>query len=510
MTDAAGAGRRYAIPRILRMTAAAAVVAAGSELLAADDWIEVKTAHFTVMSNAGQSSSRTLAWQLEQVRRATTMLFQWVNADFDRPLLVLAPKDESSMKSLAPEYWERKGGVRPVSVWVSGADQHYLAIRTDVQAEDLFDLNPHIHAYFSYASLTLRQSADGALPLWFLRGFAGVLSNTIVRNGHVVFGHTIPWHLDRLRDSSRLKLSDLTRVATTARMNNESLSQFDAQSWAFVHFLLFSDDGARRPRLDLYVALLAKGTNSNAALTEAFGNVDALTADFVRYINRQLFTYLRFKVDATVSREGFSSRSLPAFESASARALFHGAMGRNAEARRAIDEARKARQDAPEAFAAEAILLDREGNAAEARAAFTQAVNAGSTSSYAHYRLATLMWTPEPPTETLRTIEKLLLRAVTLNNRDARSYAYLGNVRSLTGGEGLPFARRAIALDPSDPSYRLFAARILLRRKAFDEALTDARAALALARDNDERRSANALIESIERAKSGGSILPDL
>ena len=33
----------------------------------ADDWIEVKSAHFTVVSNAGDRTTRRLVWQLEQV-----------------------------------------------------------------------------------------------------------------------------------------------------------------------------------------------------------------------------------------------------------------------------------------------------------------------------------------------------------------------------------------------------------------------------------------------------------
>ena len=38
---------------------------------AADEWIEVKSAHFTVVSNASERSARKLVWQPEQVRSAT-------------------------------------------------------------------------------------------------------------------------------------------------------------------------------------------------------------------------------------------------------------------------------------------------------------------------------------------------------------------------------------------------------------------------------------------------------
>ena len=42
---------------------------------AADEWIEVKSAHFTVVSNASERSTRKLVWQPEQVRSATAALW---------------------------------------------------------------------------------------------------------------------------------------------------------------------------------------------------------------------------------------------------------------------------------------------------------------------------------------------------------------------------------------------------------------------------------------------------
>src|SRR5438874_3134376 len=111
---------------------------------AAEQWIEVKSAHFIVTSNSGQGSATTLAWQLEQIRSAIAALWPWARLDLPKPLTVIAVKDENAMKALAPGYWERKGGVHPASVWVGGVDQNYLAIRTDVPADDTLTTNPYI------------------------------------------------------------------------------------------------------------------------------------------------------------------------------------------------------------------------------------------------------------------------------------------------------------------------------------------------------------------------------
>jgi hypothetical protein len=125
------------------------VLAAPSAASAADQWNELKTGHFTVMSNASDSSTRALAWQLEQVRSTTKTLWSWAKVDLNKPLTVIAVKDENSMRALAPEFWEVRGRIRPASVWVTGADRHNLAIRTNLDVESQGTINPHITAYFS-------------------------------------------------------------------------------------------------------------------------------------------------------------------------------------------------------------------------------------------------------------------------------------------------------------------------------------------------------------------------
>ncbi len=81
------------------------------------------SAHFAIWSNAGDGQTRDLLWQFEQIRFAVKTLWPWT-LELTKPMLVLGVKDEEGMKALAPRYWEQKGGVRPVSVWVSGLDQH--------------------------------------------------------------------------------------------------------------------------------------------------------------------------------------------------------------------------------------------------------------------------------------------------------------------------------------------------------------------------------------------------
>ena len=179
---------------------------------AADQWIEVKSAHFAVVSNAGERSTRRLVWQLEQVRSATAALWSWAKPDLNKPLSVIVLKDENSMRALAPQYWEERRSVRPASVWVTGPDQHYLAIRADVEVDDRGTINPYLTAYKSYVDLVLGQSLSRDLPLWFRHGFTGVLSNTIVGDDHILLGAPIQSQIQILRARSSLFLPKLLSI----------------------------------------------------------------------------------------------------------------------------------------------------------------------------------------------------------------------------------------------------------------------------------------------------------
>src|SRR6266481_8956654 len=74
-------------------------------------WIEVKSPSFTVVSDAGVGSARNVAWQFEQARAAFTRLWSWARPRGGKPFIVFAARDESSLRALAPEYWEPKDAV---------------------------------------------------------------------------------------------------------------------------------------------------------------------------------------------------------------------------------------------------------------------------------------------------------------------------------------------------------------------------------------------------------------
>jgi hypothetical protein len=88
-----------------------------SRALASDqEWPQLDTAHFSVLSNASDRQTRNLAWQFEQLRSAIALVCPWARVDLSKPVLVIAAKDERSMRSLAPHFWARGSDVQPASI----------------------------------------------------------------------------------------------------------------------------------------------------------------------------------------------------------------------------------------------------------------------------------------------------------------------------------------------------------------------------------------------------------
>jgi len=492
-------------PKAIVALSAFLVMAVSAHPAAAErSWTELKSPHFTVVTEAGERQGRKMLWQFEQLRAAIQTIWPWSRAELDRPILVLLVKDESGMKILAPQYWEQKGNVRPASVLVSGVDRHYIALRADAETDDRDNLNPYLAAYWSYVTLVLDTGLKSDLPPWFARGLADVMSNTIVRPSHVDIGHVVPWHLQNLRTSGRFTLPELLAVESNSPVFRDATqtASFDAMAWAFVHFLMFADRGAHSAQLGRYVTLLSEQRPPAAAFELAFGGTDAIAKDFSQYFNKNLFNYSRATVDLNLKPEGFTMRALPAAEASALHGAWHAAARRPIEARADIDAARQADPALAASYEVEGVVRLSEGKAAEARAAFAAAIERGTANFFPYY-----WWAANPAQRAAdvaarESLHKALERAVALNGAYAPAHAALASVMLdlERNDQALERAKRAVVLEPGMTYGRLVLAQALWATQDRAGALREAREALAVARNDDDRRSAQQAIAFFSKA----------
>src|SRR5690348_7916073 len=95
---------------------AVGLIAAAMTGRAADPWIEIRSPHFIVVSNASERATRDVAWQFEQIKTAIENGWPWARVPIDRPVLIIAARNEAAMKTLVPQYWEKDSKFHPATV----------------------------------------------------------------------------------------------------------------------------------------------------------------------------------------------------------------------------------------------------------------------------------------------------------------------------------------------------------------------------------------------------------
>ena len=491
------------LPWASAVLAAIFVVFASLVSQAADAWVEIKSPNFVVLSNSNERRARDVAWQFEQIRAALLAGWPWARARLDRPVYVIAVKDEATMKAIAPQFWEQRGSIRPDSVFVTAADRHYIALRADVTGDGQVNVNPYFSSYWTFSSLALNAAFEKELPLWLRNGLAGVLANSIVRQDELRFGHSVPWYHRTIVQEGRLRLSELLAMERSSPYytNRATRELFDAQSWGLVHYMLFGNPNDKIDRLNVIVKLVIEGTPSVAAVTQVYGNVEALENGYIGYLKKELFPYSRMKAETRIQARDFAVRMVGDAEAAAGRAGFHAAMGRPVEARALVAEARKSPAPPVASFEVEAALLDRDGKSDDAFAALVNAEKMGSANFYAHFQLAGLTLRGTPDTAAFAAAEKRLRRAVELNDAHAPSLIFLANVlaQQRQGQPAIEFATKAVKLEPQDPDGRLALARALWAASRPSDAIGHARAALLLSQTQQERERAQELIDFLTK-----------
>ena len=490
--------------RRLRTLLAATLVSSFPAGAAAEQkWIEVRTPHFVVVANTGEGSARDAGWQFEQVRHVFQTLWPWARRESGRPFVVFVLKGERDLKALAPAYWEN-GGDGAVGASVAGRDKDYYAMLEGISLGDDLGTNPYFYAYWGYANRMLDATFPVPLPPWYQRGLSDFFGNTVVRGKDVQVGRLMTTHMKRLGQGQRIPLREILAADWKSKIVADDgwRPRFDSEAWIFCHYLVLGNGGANSPRMNRFAELMRDGRKADEALTEAFGDLGPLEKGFNQYLDRKLYQFGQVQLDLNVKKEGFTVRTLPPAEAAAARASFHVAMGRPAEARALIEEARKADPASVLASEAEAMLLDRQDNKkTEALAAFTRAADGGSTNFWVYYRRAALLWQRDAPREVQVQRVKALEEAVRLNPEHAWSQASLADVLSDVepGERAVAAASKAVALEHSVPEHRLALIDALWNASRPEEAKKQAAAALALPADADDRKRIEEWIAHMDR-----------
>ncbi len=481
-------------------------LAAGGARAEGPPWTLVKSPNFEVISDAKESEARRVAWQFEQIRAIFAQQWPWARLSSGRPFVILAARDENSLKQLLPEFWEAKGRARPAGYFQGGDERSYAVLRVDATGsaeEGDYYRNPYHVIHHEYVHLLVNLNFE-KMPVWMNEGLAEYWGDTVVEAGHVSKGLPIPGHLWLLQSRALIPTDTLLNVEVGSPHYNEQdkASIFYAQSWALVHYLFFGVEGEGKGALNRLAGALKKGVPPKEAMSQTLPAPAVMGKALDTYIHHRAFNYHRVAAPLLPeTMKTYVARPLSEAASRAARGAFLAHSGRAAEGRALIDEALRLDPNLAEAHEAAGLLALRERRLADARASFTRAADLDPDDFHNQYMKGHFLLTGgATDASALAEAEAALLKAAQLNHDFAPAYSALVLVatqRGATLDQTEPLARRAIALEPGTAASHFALAAVLAAAGKAEPAREAGMRALAVARSDEERRQMQRAIESL-------------
>ncbi len=460
-------------------------------------WVEVRSGHFVVTSDAGEAAARSVAKQFEQIRELFRQTFTTLRVDTAQPVNIVVARDEATMRMLLPDQWETPGHVHPAGLYQSGEDRDYVVMRLDAQGTSALHT-----VYHEYTHALLHLNFEQA-PLWLEEGLAEFLGNSTLGDKSSQTGTLDRGHLYVLTHNQALPMGTLFTVDNDSPYYNEAThaSIFYAQSWAVMHYLLLDPDAREKRLLNRFLEEWQKSGQPVEAARLAFGDEKALGATIEKYVRQRTFQVGTVLPAPQVPAESYTTRSLSAAEVLALRGDLFVHRNMLERATPLLEEALQLEPGATAPHEAMGFYRFRQRDFIAADAEMKRAIELSSRNFLAWYCRGLLLAhdvnaTPEKTEQAVKFLEE----AARMNPRfaptfDALTLAYSRSAE--TQGKALEAAQKAASLDPGARTYQISLSYALLNNGRPAEARGIAEKLLRTAGSEDETRMARGLIERI-------------
>jgi len=462
-----------------------------------ENWLQVRSQHFTVVTNANEKSGRRIADQFERMRSVFHAAFPNMSLDNGSPIIVLAIEDEKDFCALEPPAYLAKGQLKLGGLFLRTPDKNYVLMRVDAEGE-----HPYAVIYHEYTHFLLSKAAEW-IPLWLNEGLAEFYQNTDIHERDVAVGEPSSENILLLRQERLLPLAALFTIDASSPYYHEENkgSIFYAESWALTHYLEMKDYQEKTQRLADYLELLATKADPVTAASQTFGDLTTLQANLESYIRQGTFRYFSAKNSTDVDDAAFKVQTMSEVQGDAVRADFLVYNERVADARPLLE--RVLREDPKNVSAHESMgfLEFRAGHVEEARKWYEQAVILDSQSYIAHYYFAAISMNDPIHAGPDAQVESSLRAAIKLNPSFAPAFermaAYDG-MRHQNLDEAHMMILTAVQLDPGNVSYRRTAASLLMQMERTTDAVAVLHKALGIAKSPAELAMVQNLLTQVE------------
>ncbi len=459
-------------------------------------WLEVRTEHFRVITDAGEKNGREVAAHFEQVRAAFGLIFAREKINDTVPLQIVAFRNTKEFRQYSPIF--RGKAVELAGFCIPAKDENFVAI--DMSLPNSWETVMH-----EYAHVLLNANYAPTAP-WFDEGFAEYFSSLKVQDKEVEVGGLISGAA-AIFQGQKLNMQDLLSVehySETYNQNGQRRNMFYVESWLFVHYLF---DNRQLTKAAQYFTLTNnQGMPIPQAVQTAFGmSVSQLNDALLDYFRKDNIRYYRYdsKNQVTTATQA-TVRPLDPLSARTVLADLHlHEPDYTAQATKELESIVTENPTQVEAQRALGYAYLYQRNLAAAGEHLKAAARLGSKDPRVYFFTAELLNDENPAALGTAEVAQNLRRAIELDPEYADAYAMLGMSLMNTGSyaQAETNLARAIALSPRNETYRLNYAFALLNQHKISEA----RAALsnvARSTDADVATQANQLLQRVKEYES--------
>ena len=432
-------------------------------------WVEVRSPHFSVVTDAGEKRGRDAAMRFEQMRAVFGKLMTASNVNLPVPLQIVAFRNTKEMRQFTP-LWNGKP-VQDSGLFEGNSDRTFILL-------DMSTLDPWKVVFHEYAHQLLNGNVTGRLDPWFEEGFAEYFSRIEVDSKEARVGKMPDETYMILQQNGMMKVADLLRVQQNSSIYNESgdhRTVFYAESSLLVHYLF---DNRLLPKLQTYFdSVLTRKIPVQDAIPQAFGmNAEQFDKALATYLRLGQFRYYPFPTPSDIVSSNYTVTPLDSSDSAAVLADAH--LHSPDYLEKSIAEFQQILKTDPSHAAAcrglgFAYLQKRDY--AQAREYFQRAAQADSKDPRVHYYAAMLMSRQNNFTDAseLPAMTRELETAIALDPSFADSYMLLAFAQAASGdpAKGVATMQHAVALSPQNENYLYDLAQMYLTNRQPDQGI---------------------------------------
>jgi hypothetical protein len=233
------------LPVLFFILGSALLGPASAEKKEPNPWLQINSAHFTVITDAGEKKGREVALRFEQMRAVFASIFTKDHLNQPEPLTILALKNEDAYYKLAPL---RNG--QPIDVpgfYLRGDDQNFIALNlTEPEpwravahdfAQTLLDNNyPPAEAWFDYGLTDYFSSIRVDDTQVQIGGDPVLTRATNTNNSTSNTPRFAKPFTELLNTQPWISLPDL--FPTKPKNDDPNVTLFRAESWMVMHYLI--------------------------------------------------------------------------------------------------------------------------------------------------------------------------------------------------------------------------------------------------------------------------------